>query len=67
MEEDVLGTKEEVVGDRYTLCSRCRRPIMRREATLDDNETIEESRSEQEELCPVCRRQVEEGEGTPPA
>lgn len=29
MQEDVLGTRETVTGDRYETCTRCGRPIMR--------------------------------------
>ncbi len=62
MEEDVLGTREEAVGDRYVTCTRCGRVGLRRGTSLVDREVPEGTLSEQAELCPVCRREQETGE-----
>lgn len=57
MEEDVLGTRQEAVGDRYVTCTRCGRVWDRRETVLEDKDLPEGALSEQAELCPVCRRE----------
>jgi hypothetical protein len=56
MEEDVLGTRESAIGDRYTTCTRCGQPIPRDRAHLVDDDRPEATRSEQAELCDDCRR-----------
>lgn len=66
MEEDVLGTREEAVGDRYVSCTSCGRPIPREVAKLADRDVPEETFSAQAELCPDCRRLRELGEENPP-
>ncbi len=62
MEEDVLGPREEAVGDRYTTCTACGRLWPREGTTLADGEPPEGTLSEQAELCPECRRKRELGE-----
>ena len=61
MEEDVLGPREEVVGDRYTRCTRCGQVIPQAEVTLTLIEGGEMA-TEQLELCRECRRELESGE-----
>ncbi len=64
MEEDVAGPREEVFGEHYTVCSRCKRPAPRRETVLILEIESEETRSEQEEICAKCREELERsGEG----
>jgi hypothetical protein len=60
MEEDVLGTRKEVVGDRYTQCTRCGAVILKEEATLIP--VFGPQVPIQEELCRQCRRDLESGE-----
>ena len=54
MEEDVLGTREEAVGERYTICTSCGKVVRRSRTRLDEHEQIDETRSEQEETCDEC-------------
>lgn len=58
MEEDVAGPREEIIGETYTLCSRCGIPVPRREITLTRETESEETRSDQEELCPQCQEEL---------
>ncbi len=62
MEEDVLGAREEAVGDRYVTCTACGKVFPRRQATLLDRDVPEETLSAQAELCPECRRRREADE-----
>ncbi len=61
MEEDVLGPREEVVGDRYTRCTRCGTtvPLSEVRLILTEGGTFA---TEQEELGESCRRALESGE-----
>ena len=61
MEEDVLGPREELVGDRYTRCTRCGEVIPKEEAILTLVEGVTEATDELE-LCRECRRELESGE-----
>lgn len=62
MEEDVLGPREDVVGDRYTRCTRCGTvvPIEEAKLTLVEGAAVA---TEQAELCQACRDELESGEG----
>jgi hypothetical protein len=62
MEEDVLGTREEAIGDRYVTCTACGRTFPREVVILADRDVPEETYSAQAELCPDCRRERELGE-----
>ncbi len=62
MEEDVLGTREEALGDEYTNCTRCGRPFPRRQARLAPDDSPEVTLSAQAELCPECRRERDLGD-----
>lgn len=62
MEEDVLGGREEAVGDRYVTCTACGRVFLRRHGTLAERELPEGTLSQQAELCPECLRKREMGE-----
>ncbi len=66
MEEDVLGTREEAVGDRYVTCTQCGRVCPRFEVHLLDTDVPEDTVSEQAALCPSCWREREVGEENPP-
>ncbi|MBI2864511.1 MAG: hypothetical protein HYX94_08115 [Chloroflexi bacterium] len=62
MEEDVAGPEEEIIGETYTTCSRCGRPVPRKQTILTCQPESEETRSEQEELCPQCREELQREE-----
>ena len=62
MEEDVLGTRQEAVGERYAVCNVCGRVFPREQATLTGNEEVEVTQSEQAEVCPDCRRRMSDSE-----
>ena len=62
MEEDAAGQREEIIGEKYTICSRCGRPVPRRETVLTRQAESEETRSDQEELCAKCREELQRGE-----
>ncbi len=61
MEEDVLGPREDVIGDTYTRCTRCGTvvPIDEAKLTLVEGGAVA---MEQVELCQACRRELESGE-----
>lgn len=65
MEEDVLGTREEAIGDRYVTCNSCGRVFPREQATLTSDEEVEDAKSEQAEICPDCRRKARSGDESP--
>jgi hypothetical protein len=82
MEEDVLGPRETVVGDRYDYCTRCGRALLRSEATIPrlpgegppratgaaaPARPPEATREAQPAvLCPVCAADVAAGEPLEP-
>lgn len=61
-EEDYIGPRRTIVGDRYTHCNRCGRLMPRRQAQLVTAEPDEEMRSEVAEICAECRRELDQGE-----
>jgi hypothetical protein len=61
MEEDVLGTREEVVGHRYARCTRCGATVLTGEMRLVLAESGT-SGTQQEELCPSCQQALESGQ-----
>lgn len=58
MEEDVLGARQEAVGERYSTCNVCGRVFLREQATLASDDEVEVAQSEQAEICPECRRRM---------
>ncbi len=62
MEEDAAGPQEEIIGETYTRCSRCGRPVPRRETTLTRQAESEETISEQEEICARCIAELQREE-----
>lgn len=62
MEEDLLGPLKAFIGQKYTLCDRCGKPIRRRRATVSTEGLAEDTLSEYEELCDDCRRPVPDAE-----
>lgn len=62
MEEDVAGPQEEILGERYTTCSRCGRPVLRSKTTLLRRPESDETHSDQEEICPKCLAEMQQGE-----
>lgn len=71
MQEDVLGTLKELTREKKSLdttCSRCGRPLLRREARPGPISRLGPSGSliaEPEELCPSCYEDFLKGELLP--
>ena len=82
MQEDVLGTRQTVVGERYDLCTRCGQPMPREQATiahqvgegprlpLGGQAEVHPLETTQDAppplLCADCARQVADGEPLEP-
>jgi hypothetical protein len=62
MEEEQIGLARELGSAAYTTCTRCSRPIPRREATPLPSDGMPENRSVEAELCPACRDELARGE-----
>ncbi len=64
MEEDVLGPREELVGDRYTRCSKCgtMTPIDKANLIAVDGALA----AQLEELCQQCREDLDSGDAVWP-
>ncbi len=62
MEDEAIGLARQLGSDEYTTCSRCSRPVMRREAVALASDGLPERRSVEAELCPSCRDDVARGE-----
>ena len=78
MDEDVLGPRQTIVGERYDSCSRCGRPISHSEAAIphvpgEGPALVADVRGAPRPLeatldapppvlCPTCAREVAAGE-----
>jgi len=65
MEEDVLGTRRDALGNEYVQCTRCGRWFPRQQMTLIPPEEaieLDETQTQQIALCPDCKARLEERE-----
>ena len=62
MQEDVLGTRRTAISDPLVICSRCNKVTRLRFARLIQSDTLSDSHSEYEYLCPECQKALAEGE-----
>ena len=58
MEEDVMGPRQDAVGERYSVCNVCGRVFLREQAILTSDDEVEVAQSEQAEICPDCQRRM---------
>ncbi|MBI3911779.1 MAG: hypothetical protein HY320_12720 [Armatimonadetes bacterium] len=59
MEEDVLGPRSEITGATYVTCAHCGRLYPERATVPVEAGVLEHVRSEYENLCPDCIRELE--------
>ena len=62
MEEDTIGLTRELGAEGFTTCSKCGRPLGRREATPLPSDGLPERRSIEAELCSSCRDDLARGD-----